>query len=225
MATSQQTTADKKFAAVFRVLWEQTGGPVNNQVLNRVKAIESKARQMREEGYKPEQVYSQLRGEVADLKAEAAAAFRDTAANYRKALEDRVGDLVKQREKKPELRNMQLLETQNTIDALTADEAKQLAHSYRMEEADLSLEELNALSRKLERVGDSDSHTNLRRAMSERRAHEWWLNDEQAAGLDAEAARLEGATGGAVPVSDDGGISYVDIETLIDWGGELDAEA
>lgn len=224
MAVSEQTTATQSFSAVFRVLWEQTGGPVNNQVLDRVKKLEGKARSMRDEGYQPEQIYSQLRGEVSDLKAEASAAFRETANNYRNALEERVVELHKEREKKPELRNMKLLEAQNTIDALTGDEAKNLMHKYRMEEADLTLDELNALSRKLERVGDDESHNDLRQAMRDRRAHEWWLNDEQAAELDAQASRLEGATGGKVPIHDEGQISYADIETLVDWRGELDEE-
>ena len=215
---------ENKLHHTYRVLFDQAGGPVNEQIRRKLKEIEGKAAKLREQGYDANAVRRELSDELEALKAGADRAYRETAKSYRDAIDERVAKLAEERDRKPELRSLRYREAENTIGALTPKEAAALAQRYYADEADLSLEELNELSRRLDRAGMTQEHEALRGVMSEKRAAEWWLADEEAAQLDAEASRMEAAGGSNIVFEYDGETHTVPFDSLVDLDGELDEE-
>jgi len=211
------------FNETARVMFENAdrSNPVNQQVINRLNAIDATARSLRKDGRSPDEIKRQLADQVAELEGAVSLGYQKVVADYQEQLGQRLARMAAQRDRKAEAELLRLRRAENMVAGMSEQELAELAAAYVNDEADLDYETLNEMSRRM----DTENRMELRAAMKEKRASDrWWLDDPEAAELDTTIRDMQAAGPGKVHFEFDGAPFDAHITQLVDWEGSLDEE-
>ena len=209
-----------QFEPTTRILFESSKTNLNVQIAREINRIDSLASDIRKA--ETGDVREDLKGEIAGLKRKISQATVMSIAALNEEIDGYRSKWTKDRDANPDRELAQLRRSESEVNGMSDTEVRKIGESFTQGATDMSTPELNAVRARLRSI-DTDLLGIVNETARTLHTDSPWLQSPESANAYHYKTELEQLKPGQVAIgtSDNSGSMSLDVETLIDYDGEL----